>query len=65
MSPERKEIVNGKKVEEYCWAGKMVVYVDNHSVEMTFEETCNALRDGRELQVKSFTVHKSTQPPAK
>jgi hypothetical protein len=49
MSPERKEIVNGKKVEEYYWAGKMVVYVNNYGVEMTFEEACNALRDGREL----------------
>ena len=49
MSPERKEIVNGKKVEEYYWSGKMVVYVDNHGVEMSFEETCNAIRDGREL----------------
>lgn len=49
MSPERKEIVNGKKVEEYYWSGKMVVYVDNHGVEMTFEEACDAIRNGREL----------------
>jgi len=49
MSPERKKIVNGKKVEEYYWAGKKVVYVDNHGVEMTFDEACNAILEGREL----------------
>jgi hypothetical protein len=44
MSPERKDTINGKKIEEYYWNGKLVVYVDNHSVDTTFEETCNTLR---------------------
>lgn len=44
MSPERKDTIDGKKVEEYYWNGKLVVYVDNYSVDTTFEETCNILR---------------------
>ena len=38
MSPDRHKIVNGKKVEEYYWAGKMVVYVDNWAVTQSFDE---------------------------
>jgi hypothetical protein len=44
MTPDRKEIVDGKKVEEYYWGGKMVVYIDNHFTEMTFEEAVEDLR---------------------
>lgn len=41
MSPERKAIIGEHKVEEYYWAGKMVVYVDNHLVNTeTFDEAC-------------------------
>ena len=30
MSPHRQQIINGRKIEEYYWAGEMVVYIDNH-----------------------------------
>ena len=49
MSPERAEYVNGSEVNEYCWNGKMVVYVDNYGVEMTFEAAVSALREGRDI----------------
>jgi len=45
MSPERREMINGVKVEEYYWNGKMVVYVDNRANDdQTFDEVCGELR---------------------
>ena len=44
MTPDRRAIVNGKKVEEYYWAGNMVVYIDNHATDMTFEEALAHLK---------------------
>ena len=38
MMPERKTWVDGKLVEEYYWSGKLVVYVDHHAVEQTYDE---------------------------
>ena len=45
MTPERKEMIGGHKVEEYYWNGKMVVYVDNKKTEETFAESCKRLRE--------------------
>lgn len=42
MNPNRATVANGRVVEEYYWAGKYVVYVDNKKVNMTFEEACDA-----------------------
>lgn len=38
MSPDRREIVNGVLIEQYYWAGKMVVYVDHYISNLTFEQ---------------------------
>ena len=39
MTPERKIIINGKLIEEYYWAGRMVVYVDHFlQREKTYEQ---------------------------
>ena len=38
MKAERKKIVNGKTIEEFYWAGKFVVYVDNNLKNGTFDE---------------------------
>ena len=46
MTPERREIINGKKVEEYFWGRKTVVYVDNHAIQESFESACAILRRG-------------------
>lgn len=43
MQPERKRDIGKHWVEEYYWAGKMVVYVDNHATEETFEKACERL----------------------
>lgn len=43
MSPEKKKIINGYLVEEYWWAGKLVVYIDHHATEETYDEACNRL----------------------
>jgi len=40
MTPDRKEVINTNKIEEYYWAGKTVVYVNNYLVNESFEEAC-------------------------
>lgn len=44
MSPDRKETVNGKLVEEYYWAGEYVVYVDHRAAKGSFEKIIEKLR---------------------
>lgn len=43
MSPERRKWIDNKLVEEYYWAGKMVVYIDHHATKETFEQACERL----------------------
>ena len=43
MSPDRKTVVNGKKVEEYCWAWKMVTYIDNPLFDGSYESAIDSL----------------------
>lgn len=43
MSPERRKEINGIKVEEYYWSGKMVVYIDNHKTGESFDQACERL----------------------
>lgn len=38
--PKRRKIVNGHKVAEYYWNGKMVVYIDNKIRKLSFEDAC-------------------------
>ncbi len=38
MTPDRKCIVQGQLIEEYYWAGKLVVYIDHHAFEGTYSE---------------------------
>ncbi len=44
MSPDKKEIVNGKKVEEYYWGGKYVVYIDNRLFKGTYKEAITQIK---------------------
>ncbi len=44
MSPERKCWINGKLIEEYYWSRQMVVYVDHHAVDLTYEEAVEAAK---------------------
>jgi hypothetical protein len=56
MSPDRKEIIGNLKVEQYYWAGKTVVYLNNHAVVDTdFNATCAALREGKEVRTVDYT----------
>lgn len=36
MTPERKEKIGPHILEEYYWAGKIVVYIDNSLTDETF-----------------------------
>lgn len=42
MSPDRKKVINGQRIEEFYWAGKFVVYVNNRASDLSFEEACRA-----------------------
>ncbi len=44
MTPDRKQIVNGYKVEEFWWAGSFVVYIDHKLTEETFEDVIERLK---------------------
>ena len=41
MTPERSTVINGKRIEEFYWAGNMVVYVDFKKYEGTYEDAIN------------------------
>jgi len=43
MNPSRKKVIGTNKVEEYYWAGEMVVYVNNYLVDESFEDACKSL----------------------
>lgn len=45
MTSNKKKEINGHKIEEYYWAGALVVYVDHHLVDETFEEACERLKE--------------------
>lgn len=51
MRPDDKMIINGHKVEEYYWAGRKVVYINNRLTEKTFDEACGYLRKGYSLKI--------------
>lgn len=36
MQPERHTSVNGHKIEEYYWNGKMAIYLDNNLFAGTY-----------------------------
>lgn len=38
MISEKSIVVNGNKIEQYWWAGKLVVYINNIAYEGNYEE---------------------------
>lgn len=45
MKPERVEIINGNKVEEFYWGWEFVIYVNNRKFKGTFEEAVTMLKE--------------------
>ena len=45
MRAERTKVINGNTVEEYYWAGKLVVYINNRLSNFTFEQAIKALEE--------------------
>jgi hypothetical protein len=43
MTPERTKVIDDTKIEEFYWAGKMVVYVNNQLTPGSFDQVCNRL----------------------
>lgn len=44
MTPERKIEIDGHLIEEYYWAGKLVVYLDHRVIDQTYEEVQKMVR---------------------
>ena len=42
MIPERSITVNGHLIEEFYWAGEMVVYIDHKLISLSYD---NAVRE--------------------
>lgn len=40
MTPDRVKVIDDNRVEEFYWAGKMVVYINNRATDETFEKAC-------------------------
>jgi len=45
MNPERSIKIGDKLIEEYWWHGKLVVYINHHLTEDTFEQAVNNARE--------------------
>jgi len=43
MTPDRKITIAGSRVEEFYWAGKYVVYVNNNLVDEGFDDAVKRL----------------------
>ena len=50
MNAERYTEINGKTIEEYYWAGKLVVYVNNFKFDGTYEEACAAVKRSEDTE---------------
>ena len=46
--------VNGYKIEEYYWNGKIVVYVNNTKTDKTFKEACDFYENAKELEMDNY-----------
>lgn len=57
MRPKRKVAINGVKVEEYYWTGKLVVYLDGHLANVSFESACAILIAKGEIQTSDIPFH--------
>ena len=44
VTPDRKQVVDGKIVEEFYWAGEYVVYIDGHLSKLGFDRAVASLR---------------------
>jgi len=44
MTPEKKKVINGHKIEEFYWAGRYVVYIDNHLFEGSFDKAVKSVQ---------------------
>lgn len=52
MDPTRKEVVNGRVVREYYWAGSLPVYLDYRLVVgKSFDEVVDAMKKGEPVEL--------------
>ena len=63
MSPDKKCILWGKKIEQYYWTGKNVVYIDNRLTDMTYEQACMSV-EANHFNRKMNVVQQTLNAPA-
>lgn len=44
MNAERYTVVEGRKIEEFYWNGRYVVYIDNKLFSGNFHEAINSVK---------------------
>lgn len=44
MTPDRIAYINGHKIEEFYWAGKMVVYVDSRTFDGDYSQAIEQVK---------------------
>ena len=54
MTPDRKEIIGDNKVEQYYWAGEIVVYVNNYLTKETFDEAVEKIKKANDTSTINF-----------
>ena len=56
MSPERKENIGPHKVEEFYWAGRMIVYVDDKLTSETFDDAVSGIKGALDHQSEQHAL---------
>ena len=47
MKPKRNEKIGRHIVEEFYWNGKMIIYIDNHISDLSWEKAIKACRESQ------------------
>lgn len=45
MDANRTKKINGSKIEEFYWAGKMVVYINNRKFDGSFDKAIESVTE--------------------
>ncbi len=62
MKPERTKRIGGFVIEEFYWAGKFKVYVNDELTRDTFEAACNHIISRARAIVEQHEAAKKEEP---
>ncbi len=60
MTPDRKQTVNGKLIEEFYWAGRYVTYIDGRFFDGSYTRAIESLGASSPSTGKAPAEHKET-----